>query len=131
MISLSFSRFPIFVAALVFFLAVGGGVFAEQPSSVYRVIPTQLDLFDIETQEPVKSVLRVELEGKTIPIKNVIADGAGYEIDIPGVGEYLIYSEDVETNLDAEFQKKCRTQVTSASAAASGSGRAFGAGCSK
>jgi len=131
MIPLSFSRVTLGVTALVVAFFLGGGVMADAPSSVYRIIPTQLDLFDPGTHEPVKTVLRVELEDKMIPILESIADGAGYLIEIPGDGKFLIYAEDVETNLDAEFQKKCRTQVTSASSAASGSGRAFGAGCVK
>ena len=112
------------------FLATGTAA-AGKLTHVSKVIPKELNLFDPDTQEPVKSVLRVKLEGKHIAIEESIGDGAGYLIQIPGEGKFLIYAEDVETNLDAEFQKNCRTKVTSASAAASGSGRAFGAGCSK
>ena len=96
-----------------------------------KILPPQLDLFDPETQEPAGTLLRIELEGKNIAILKSIADGAAYRIRIDEEKEFLIRSEDVETNLDAEFQKKCRTQVSSVSASSGGTGRGFGAGCTK
>ncbi|UUX50769.1 hypothetical protein NUH88_03495 [Nisaea acidiphila] len=112
-------------------LSLSAAAAEKMPSSVSKIIPPELNLFNPETYDPVKTVLRVDLEGTNIAIEKVVEEGAGYVIRIPGQGKYLIYAEDVETNLDAEFQQKCRTQVTSASAAASGTGRGFGAGCSQ
>tara|TARA_R110000868_G_scaffold129410_6_gene338278 strand:+ start:981 stop:1376 length:396 start_codon:yes stop_codon:yes gene_type:complete len=104
---------------------------ADTPTSVTKILPPQLDLFDLDTQEPAGALLRIELEGKKISILDSIADGAAYEIQIDGGKKFLIRSEDVETNLDAEFQKKCRTQVSSVAAGSGGTGRGFGAGCTK
>jgi len=111
--------------------AVANWAFADTPTSVTKILPPQLDLFDPDTQEPAGALLRIELEGKNISILDSIADGAAYKIQIDGGNKFLIRSEDVETNLDAEFQKKCRTQVSSVAAGSGGTGRGFGAGCTK
>ncbi|WP_193179469.1 hypothetical protein [Nisaea sediminum] len=124
-----FARMAAGIVAATFLAS--GAVAAGKLTHVSKVIPKELNLFDPQTQEPVKSVLRVKLEGKHIAIEGTVGDGAGYVIQIPGEGKFLIYAEDVETNLDEEFQENCRTKVTSASAAASGTGRGFGAGCTK
>lgn len=131
---MSFSRnFRAFGLGAVLFAGVAAAnwAFADSPTSVTKILPPQLELFDAETQEPAGALLRIELESRNIAILESIADGAAYRIEIDGKKEFLIRSEDVETNLDAEFQKKCRTQVSSVSAGSGGTGRGFGAGCTK
>lgn len=112
-------------------MAAASGTFADTPTSVTKILPPELELFDTESQEPAGAFLRIELESRKIAILESIADGAAYRIEIDGEDQFLIRSEDVETNLDAEFQKKCRTQVSSVTATTGGTGRGFGAGCTK
>lgn len=104
--------------------------FAEDTANkITKIQVRELELYDPESQDHVKTVKRVELDGKQIDILSLIDGGDAFKVDIPGIGVYMVFAEDVITDLDAAFFEKCRAQMAQSFGSGTGAGRSAGTGC--